>query len=120
MGAPFDFRLAYGRKIPRSTPVVSINRSRHELNLNRKPELGIIADPAVTIQSIANIKSKNGAGWEDWLVQLKESEKNREKEIEKQSGESKKNLNLKTSLHRVFRVGPEKQPTVASLGHLEV
>ena len=93
VGAPFDFRLAYGRKIPRSTPVVSINRSRHELNLNRKPELGIIADPAVTIQSIANIKSKNGAGWEDWLALLKESEKNREKEIEKQSGESKKNLN---------------------------
>ena len=92
-GAPFDFRLAYGRKIPRSTPVVSINRSKHDLNLNRKPELGILADPAVTIQSIADIFNKISSGWKDWLTSLKEAEQEREKEIEHQAGDSTGNLN---------------------------
>ena len=92
-GAPFDFRLAYGRKIPRSTPVVSINRSKQDLNLNRKPDLGILADPAVTIQSIADISKKNSGGWEDWLVHLKELGNEREKEIEQQAVESTGNLN---------------------------
>ena len=92
-GAPFDFRLAYGRKIPRSTPIVSINRSKHDLNLNRKPELGILADPAITIQSIADISKKSNGGWEDWLAHLKELEKKREKEIEQQAEEFTGNLN---------------------------
>jgi acetolactate synthase-1/2/3 large subunit len=72
-GAPFDFRLSYGRKIPRTTSVISINRSKHDLNLNRKPALGIVADPAVAIQSIADICNKISSGWEDWLTVSKRS-----------------------------------------------
>ncbi|HJL85152.1 MAG TPA: thiamine pyrophosphate-binding protein, partial [Candidatus Marinimicrobia bacterium] len=92
-GAPFDFRLSYGRKIPRTTSVISINRSKHHLNLNRKPALGILADPAVTIQSIADICNKISSGWEHWLTSLKEAEQEREKEIERQAGDSTGNLN---------------------------
>ena len=92
-GAPFDFRLSYGRKIPRTTSVISINRSKHDLNLNRKPALGIVADPAVAIQSIADICNKISSGWEDWLTSLKEAEQEREKEIEQQAGDSTGNLN---------------------------
>ncbi|MDP6569295.1 MAG: thiamine pyrophosphate-binding protein [Candidatus Marinimicrobia bacterium] len=92
-GAPFDFRLSYGRKIPRTTTVISINRSKHDLNLNRKPALGILADPAVTILSIADICNKISSGWEDWLTSLKEAEQEREKEIEQQAGDSTGNLN---------------------------
>jgi thiamine pyrophosphate-dependent acetolactate synthase large subunit-like protein len=47
----------------------------------------------VTIQSIADICNKISSGWEHWLTSLKEAEQEREKEIERQAGDSTGNLN---------------------------
>ncbi|MGB5622305.1 MAG: thiamine pyrophosphate-binding protein, partial [Gammaproteobacteria bacterium] len=42
-GVPCDFRLDYGRHIRRAATLISANRSRDELRLNRKPEVGLLA-----------------------------------------------------------------------------
>ena len=44
-GMPCDFRLGYGRAINRQAKLISVNRSRDDLKLNRKPDLGILGDP---------------------------------------------------------------------------
>ena len=80
-GAPFDFRLAYGRKIPSNTPIISINRSIHDLNLNRRPTLAIHADPCLTILKIAKSWRNKTDNWNLWQKELTNREINREKEI---------------------------------------
>ncbi|MEL7060628.1 MAG: thiamine pyrophosphate-binding protein [Acidobacteriota bacterium] len=52
-GVPADFRLDYGRHVPRSAQLVSINRSAVDLTKNRKPDLGILADPGATLVALA-------------------------------------------------------------------
>ena len=49
-GVPCDFRLGYGRQINRKAEIISINRSRSDLYLNRKPTLAIQADPGYFFQ----------------------------------------------------------------------
>ena len=85
VGACFDFRLGYGRKVPLSTKVISINRSRDDLNLNRKPTVGIAADPSLTLTTMANIWDESGDRWQAWRKTLKDRESAREVEITEQS-----------------------------------
>ena len=92
-GAPFDFRLGYGRKIPRETSVISVNISREDLKLNRKPTLAILADPSLTLSAMAHIWGEQFDGWKDWIERLKERELSRETEITEQSGHKSKKIN---------------------------
>ena len=39
-GVPCDFRLGYGRSIPRRARLVAANRSADDLALNRRPAIG--------------------------------------------------------------------------------
>ncbi|MCB0052670.1 MAG: thiamine pyrophosphate-binding protein, partial [Caldilinea sp.] len=49
-GVPCDFRLDYGNHIRRSAVYVSANRSRADLTKNRKPSIGLLADPSLTLR----------------------------------------------------------------------
>tara|TARA_B100000700_G_scaffold331803_1_gene469092 strand:+ start:7093 stop:8820 length:1728 start_codon:yes stop_codon:yes gene_type:complete len=80
-GAPLDFRLAYGRKIPQNTSIISINRCIHNLNLNRRPTLAVHADPCQTILKIAKSWSYKNDNWKRWKKNLKTHEIYREKQI---------------------------------------
>ncbi len=79
-GTPFDFRLNYGRGIPSRTPVVSINRSRHDLQTNRRPDLGIHADPGRTLIALSE-RTRVRDAWQPWYSSLRTRDDARETEI---------------------------------------
>ncbi len=83
-GVPFDFRLNYGRGIPGRTPVVSINRSSLDLKKNRRPDLGIRADPAHTLIALSR-RSRARDGWTPWRDTLRARDDARETEIAEQA-----------------------------------
>jgi acetolactate synthase-1/2/3 large subunit len=74
-GVPADFRLDYGHHIPRRATLVSANRSREMLNLNRKPTIGIQGDPSLALEEMARLLPESGGErWTEWLSQLHERE----------------------------------------------
>ena len=82
-GVPCDFRMDYGRVIPRRTKLVSINRCGKELRLNRKPSLGAVADPAETLIAIAEGISPAAASADrtDWLAEVAGRDRTRDADI---------------------------------------
>ena len=84
-GVPCDFRLAYGRQINRDAEIISINRSRSDLYLNRKPTLAIQADPGSFFSSLPENQSENGIDLETWIDTLRQRDKKRLDQIHKQS-----------------------------------
>ena len=52
-GVVQDFRLGYGRQIPRRVRIIGVNRSLDELNLNRTPTLAVHGDPARFVMELA-------------------------------------------------------------------
>lgn len=83
-GVPCDFRLNYGRHIPKSATLVSVNRSRHDMRKNKRPNLGLLADPADAILSLAEMSPGN-QNRKDWIEALREHDNERESEIEGQA-----------------------------------
>jgi acetolactate synthase-1/2/3 large subunit len=83
-GTPFDFRLNYGRGIPGRTPVVSINRSKRDLKKNRRPRLGIRADPARALIALSG-QSVARDEWKPWRSTLRARDDARETEIAAQA-----------------------------------
>jgi thiamine pyrophosphate-dependent acetolactate synthase large subunit-like protein len=79
-GVPCDFRLNYGLSITRKARVVALNRSEHDSKMNRRPTIGIIADPAETLFALADAERT----WRDrseWLATLRGRDEEREREI---------------------------------------
>ncbi|MGD8366254.1 MAG: thiamine pyrophosphate-binding protein [Desulfobacterales bacterium] len=76
-GMPCDFRLDYGRAIGRGARMISINRSRKDLKRNRRPDLGILADPGRVLTALAErvADAPDRARWHADLLGLQE-EKN--------------------------------------------
>ena len=91
-GTPFDFRLDYGRGIPRRTPVVSINRSSHDLKKNRRPDLGLRADPARTLIALSQ-RSRARDDWKPWRGALRARDDARETEIAEQASTATDGVN---------------------------
>jgi len=82
-GVPADFRLGYGRTIPRGATYISINRSKEDLTKNRRPTIGVLADPGAFLRMLAdnwNPAIKNAA-WEDWHTNLTARDAARDAEI---------------------------------------
>ncbi len=65
-GVPNDFRLDYGNHIG-GRPFVSINRSREDLNKNKTPTIGVLADPQEFLIALAGKFQGNYASWLDTL-----------------------------------------------------
>lgn len=80
-GVPCDFRLNYGRHINRSATLVSINRNREDLEKNRKPNLALLSDPAITLQTLSQICDVPQDQWNDWIQLLSRREAERKNEI---------------------------------------
>ena len=66
-GVPCDFRLGYGRQINRKAEIISINRSRSDLYLNRKPTLAIQADPGYFFSSLPENQLENKVDFDTWM-----------------------------------------------------
>ncbi|MDY7096076.1 MAG: thiamine pyrophosphate-binding protein [Acidobacteriota bacterium] len=83
-GFPCDFRLDYGRSLGKAT-VIAVNRSRHDLRLNRKPQLGVLADPSLFLEHLAAEIERDGDEWQEWLEELKARDAARNEEIAEQA-----------------------------------
>jgi acetolactate synthase-1/2/3 large subunit len=91
-GIPNDFRLDYGRHIARQAFLVSVNRSEDDLRLNRKPDLGIHADPGLLLRGLAEALG-GGPQWQDWLATLRARDEEREREIAVQAAVAGERVN---------------------------
>lgn len=85
-GIPADFRLDYGRQVGRRAELLAVNRSERDLALNRKPDLGLLADPAATLIDLAGQLAAVGKGgaasrWVEWSAELARRDEEREGEI---------------------------------------
>lgn len=82
-GLPMDFRLGYGAGIPRKSTLVSINRSRRDLRMNRRPQVPILADPCELICNLATLVGIAPLRWQQWHADLLERDRQRDEEIER-------------------------------------
>lgn len=85
-GAPCDFRLDYGTHIRRSATYISINRSHTDLTRNRRPTVGLLADPALTLRTLATLlPALQPSSWQSWLASLRARDDARNAEIAQQA-----------------------------------
>ena len=80
LGVPLDFRLGYGFSVNKDATLISINKSKQDLNKNRKPDIAIHADPTRIMHEIGKII--NPPSCEEWIKELSVLEESREKEIQ--------------------------------------
>ena len=79
LGIPLDFRLGYGFSINKDATLIAVNKSKEDLNKNRKPDIGIHADPSRIMHEIGKII--NPPSCKEWIKELTGLEEIREKEI---------------------------------------
>ena len=81
LGVPLDFRLGYGFSVNKDATLISINKSKEDLNKNRKPDIAIHADPTRIMHEIGKII--NPPSCQEWIKELSVLEESREKEIQR-------------------------------------
>ena len=79
-GVPCDFRLDYGKHLNRKATLISVNRSKVDLNKNRKPTVGILSDPMEFIIDLAK-QPVPSSSWREWKTTLSGRERAREEKI---------------------------------------
>ena len=90
-GFPLDFRMGYGRGFGRAT-LAAVNRSRRELELNRKPDIAVHASPATFLRALAGVASASGARTA-WFERLRALEAERDAEIAAQAAPAEEKVN---------------------------
>lgn len=88
-GFPMDFRLDYGRKIPKKVKLVTVGRNEEWLTKNRKPDLAVHADAGLFLvdlaKALASASAGDGRDRSDWLGTLAERDRARDEEIVQQA-----------------------------------
>jgi acetolactate synthase-1/2/3 large subunit len=84
-GVPCDFRLDYGSHIPRRAKLISINRSRHDLTLNRRPTIGVMGDAGSFLCDLGTTIETMRSERCDWIASLRARDDEREREIDVQA-----------------------------------
>ncbi len=92
-GVPCDFRLDYGSHIPRRATLISINRSRRDLTLNRRPEIGVMADAASFLCDLDTTIESTRKKRHDWIARLRARDDEREREIDTQANATTEFIN---------------------------
>lgn len=100
-GFPFDFRLGYGRGIPKKATLIAANLSSHELKKNRRPDVAVEMHAGEFLISLADKISSAGDKWRPWLETLREKEAKRDAEI---AGKAKAAGELVDPLHFFLRM----------------
>ena len=103
-GMPFDFRLDYGRAIGAGVKVISVNRSKSELKMNRRPDLGVLCDPFLFLCAIPNALGAQKGIWDSWIQSLRKNDDSREQEIRNMAGEKTEHLNPLFLLNKLDEV----------------
>ena len=79
-GVPSDFRLDYGAHVSR-TQVIGVNLSAEDLTKNRRPDLGILADPRSFLCALAASPAASRPDIAPWMAELRGRDEAREAEI---------------------------------------
>ncbi|MBX2797699.1 MAG: thiamine pyrophosphate-binding protein [Myxococcales bacterium] len=79
-GVPNDFRMDYGGHVSRAQ-VIGLSRSTRDLNLNRRPQIGIEADPQRSLEAIAALMP-TAPDRSVWMGELQERDAARNAEID--------------------------------------
>ena len=79
LGIPLDFRLGYGFSINKDATLIAVNKSKEDLNKNRKPDIGIHADPSRIMHEIGKII--NPPSCKEWIKELTGLEEKRQTDI---------------------------------------
>jgi len=75
LGTPFDFRLAYGKRLSASAPIIQVDLEYGELGHNRGVEVGITGNPAAVLtQLAAALEGGLAPQRQPWLAQLRAAE----------------------------------------------
>ncbi len=85
LGVPCDFRLDYGRSLSRRAKLVSINLSAEDLKKNRKPQIGVLAEPGDSIIRLAAVVESGAERWASWLASLRQRDLEREADIDRRA-----------------------------------
>ena len=83
-GVPCDFRLDYGRNIPRRATLVSANRSQEDMTRNRRPQVGVLGDAGLFLQALAAELMADDR-WRAWQAALRARDDARDEEIRRQA-----------------------------------
>ena len=78
LGAVADFRLSYGRALPRKAKIVAVNRDKASLYLNHglfwSSAVAAQADPCEFMLAVAKSTKTNPSRFESWVASLKAKE----------------------------------------------
>ncbi len=80
-GMPCDFRLNYGQSINKKAFYIAVNRSKEDLRKNRRPDIGIQADPCTFLLALSSLLHLENAHHAAWQQRLETREERRELEI---------------------------------------
>ena len=107
-GAPCDFRMDYGRHFRRSAFYAAANRSKRDLTMNRKPDVGVLGDPGAFLRLLAEHFQPDDARWAEWIEHLRERDENRNDEIRRMALEPAGGVNpLHLFLELDQLIGPD-------------
>lgn len=94
VGVPCDFRLGYGRSIPQSTVHIGINRSKEDLNKNRRPTIGVQCDAGGFLRELVPALQKEPKPtWRKWHESLSKRDVERNSEIDRQASHETEHVN---------------------------
>ncbi len=83
-GIPLDFRLNYGRGFNSKATLVNINRSEELMKQNKKPDIGLQADPSTFLIELSKAsKDLDTSKWREWKNKLTNLNEESEEEIRK-------------------------------------
>jgi len=101
-GVPSDFRLDYGHHVRKSTCLISANRSRIDLNRNRRPDIGTIADAGLFLRHLADaLPTEPSTRWDKWRESLLARDTEREAEIDRTAENTGEFINPVTLLRAI-------------------
>ena len=85
VGAPFDFRMGYGRRLGAEATVVQIDLDYRTVGKNRDISLGLVGDPGTIMRGVMEAAGeKTGAGTitrNEWLSSLRTEEASRTEKL---------------------------------------
>jgi thiamine pyrophosphate-dependent acetolactate synthase large subunit-like protein len=116
-GVPSDFRLDYGRNVRRSACLVSANRSRIDLNRNRRPDISAHTDAGLFLRALADkLGADVSANWNQWQSLLLARDAEREGEIDANAGKVGEFINPVSLCRSIDAQLPDNSAIVADGG----
>jgi len=115
-GMPCDFRLNYGRAVGRAARLIAVNRSRQELTLNRRPDTGVLMDPAAFLCALSTVAPAPDDAWAPWLARLRDRDAERDADISRQASQDVGHVNPLALLQALDRLLPDDSVIVADGG----